>query len=96
MLIFIDGFTRLTWVYFVKHKSEVLNKLMEFKETVEGELGSRIRRLRTNNGGEYTSEEFLSFCRQHGIKRELTCADTPQQNGVAKRKSRHLIETCKS
>ncbi|KAH0714412.1 hypothetical protein KY284_007317 [Solanum tuberosum] len=70
----------------VMHKSEVLNKFMEFKETIEGELGSRIRRLRTDNGGEYTSEEFLSFCRQYGIKRELTCADTPQQNGVAERK----------
>ena len=56
---------------------------MEFKETVEGELGWKIRMLRTDNGGEYITEEFLSFCRQYGIKRELTCADTPQQNGVA-------------
>jgi len=67
MLIFVDDFTRFTWVYFVKHKSEVLNKFIEFKETVEGDLGSRTRRLRTDTGGEYTSEDFHSFCRQYGI-----------------------------
>ncbi|XP_070008775.1 uncharacterized mitochondrial protein AtMg00300-like [Nicotiana sylvestris] len=45
LLIFINDFTRFTWVYFVKHKSEVFNKFVEFKEIVEGELDSRIRRL---------------------------------------------------
>jgi len=74
----------------------VFNKFLEFKEVVEGVLGSKIKRLRTDNGGEFTSEEFLTFCRKHDIKRELTCAETPQQNGVAERKIRHLTETCKS
>ena len=52
--------------------------------------------LRADYGGEYTSEEFLSFCRQYDTKREITCADTPQQNEVAERKIWHLIETCKT
>jgi len=77
MLIFVDDYSRFTWVYFVKHKSEVFNKFLEFKEVVEGVLGSKIKRLRTDNGGEFTSEEFLTFCRKHDIKRELTCAETP-------------------
>ncbi|KAG7548326.1 Integrase catalytic core [Arabidopsis suecica] len=42
------------------------------------------------------SKEFLSFCRDNGIKREFTCPHTPQQNGVAERKIRHLSETCRS
>ncbi|KAG8368962.1 hypothetical protein BUALT_Bualt15G0100800 [Buddleja alternifolia] len=73
---------RFTWVYFVKHKSEVLNMFQEFKKTVEGELGFKIKRLHTDNGGEFTSDEFFSFCCQHGMKRELTCAEMPQQNEV--------------
>jgi len=40
-------------------------------------LGSKIKRLWTNNGGKFTSEEFLTFCRKHEIKREFTCAETP-------------------
>ena len=96
MLIFVNDYSIFTWLYFVKHKSKVFNKFMEFKEVVEGVLGSKIKRLRTNNGGEFTSEEFLTFCIKHDIKRELTCAETPQQNGDAERKIRHLTETCKS
>ena len=77
MLIFVDDYNRFTWIYFVKHKSEVFNKFFQFKEVVEEVLGSKIKRLRTNNGGEFTSEEFLNFCRKHDIKRELTCTETP-------------------
>ena len=42
------------------------------------------------------SNDFISFCRSHGIRRELSCANTSQQNGVAKKKIRHLSEPCKS
>ncbi|KAG6470766.1 hypothetical protein ZIOFF_071844 [Zingiber officinale] len=95
MLLFVDDYTRFTWVYFVKHKSEVFSKFLKFKETVEGELCRKIKILRTDNGGEFCSNEFFSFCRNNGIKRELSCPETPQQNGVAERKIRHLVETCK-
>ncbi len=56
----------------------------------------KIKTLRTDNGGEFTSKEFFSFCRRNGVKRELSCAETPQQNSVAEQKIRHLTETCKS
>lgn len=96
MLLFVDDYTRFTWVYFVKHKSEVFSRFLEFKETVEGELCRKIRVLRTDNGGEFCSNEFLSYCRKNGIKREFSCPETPQQNGIAERKIRHLVETWKS
>ena len=99
MLLFVDDFTRFTWVYFVKNKSDVFAKFQEFKDTVENSFNKKIKKihiLRTDNGGEFTSDEFFLFCRRHGIRRELSCADTPQQNGVAERKIRHLTETCKS
>ncbi|KAJ3673974.1 hypothetical protein LUZ60_005966 [Juncus effusus] len=63
---------------------------------IEGRLGKRIKKFRTDNGGEFTSKKFLSFCERHDIKQELTCAYTPQQNGAAERKIWHLVEVCRS
>jgi len=61
MLIFINYYSRFTWVYFVKNKLEVFKTFLEFKELVEGVLGSKIKRLQTHNGGDFTYEEFLTF-----------------------------------
>lgn len=96
MLTFIDDFSRYVWVYFLKQKSEVLDKFKEFRKKVEGELGRKIRCLRTDNGKEYMSDEFSNYLREHKIRRQLTCAGTPQQNGIAERKNRHLAEICRS
>uniref|UniRef100_A0A2N9IBB7 Integrase catalytic domain-containing protein n=1 Tax=Fagus sylvatica TaxID=28930 RepID=A0A2N9IBB7_FAGSY len=63
-----------------------------FKARVELESEKKIKCLRTDNGGEYTSVEFDSFCQQEGIKRQFTVAYTPQQNGVAERMNRTLLE----
>jgi transposase InsO family protein len=52
--------------------------------------------LRTNNGGEYTSKEFVAFYKSIGIRRELTVPHNPQQNGVAERKNRSFEETVKA
>lgn len=63
-LTFIDDFTRKTWVYFMKNKSEVFEKFRNFKALVENQSGLRIKFLRTDRGGEYISKEFLRFCRE--------------------------------
>jgi transposase InsO family protein len=47
----------------------------------------KIKIPRSNNGGEYTSKEFVNFCKDVGIKRELTTPYNPQQNGVVERKN---------
>ncbi|KAG6470352.1 hypothetical protein ZIOFF_071420 [Zingiber officinale] len=65
-------------------------------EGFEAELCTKIKQLRIDSRGEFTSNEFSSFCCENDIKRELSCAETPQQNGAAERKIRHLTETCKS
>jgi transposase InsO family protein len=54
---------------------------------VENQIGKKIRVLRTDNGGEYTSKEFMDFCAGENIRRELTIPYNPQQNGVAERKN---------
>ena len=63
MLNFIDDYTRKTWVYFLKYKSEVFERLCHFKSLVENQSGQHIKFLRTDRGGEYISKEFLCFCR---------------------------------
>nr|CAD1827412.1 unnamed protein product [Ananas comosus var. bracteatus] len=63
---------------------------------VEKESGYQIKTLRTDRGGEFISNEFEAFCEAHGIFRQLTTSYTPQQNGVAERKNRTLVEMAKS
>ena len=96
MVTFIDDFSRYLWVFFMKEKSKTLSKFKEFKSTTEAEIGKRVRRLFTNNGGEYTSYKFSNFLRENRIRRQFTCSNTPQQNGVAERKNMHLAEICRS
>ena len=96
MVTFIDDFSRYVWVFFMKEKSETFSKFKEFKEIVEGEVGKKICCIRTDNGGEYTSNEFSQYLRDCRIRHQFTCANTPQQNGVAERKNRHLAEICRS
>jgi hypothetical protein len=93
---FIDDYSRKTWVYFLKSKDEVLGKFKEFKTLVENLSERKIKILRSNNGGEYTSNEFGSFCKDVKIKRELTTPYNPQQNGVAERKNRTIMEAVKT
>ena len=77
---FIDDFFRKTWIYFLKTKEskEVLQKFKEFKAMLENQTGRRIKVLRSDNGGEYTSKEFDAFYFQEGIKEQLTVPDTPR------------------
>jgi hypothetical protein len=75
---------------------EVFNKIKEFKALIKNPSKRKIKILRSDNGGEYTSKEFVSFCRDVGIKRELTTPYNPQQNGVAERKNRTMLERSRS
>jgi transposase InsO family protein len=91
-VLFIDDYSRKTWVYFLKAKDEVFNKFQELKALVENISERKIKVLRYDNGGEYTSKEFKYFCREVGIKRELTTPYNPHQNGVAERNSISIVE----
>jgi transposase InsO family protein len=93
---FIDDYSRRTWIYFMKTKDEVFSRFQEFKTLVENQTGKKIKVLRSDNGGEYTSNDFKDFCKEAGIKRELTVSYNPQQNGVAERKNRSIIGAAKA
>jgi hypothetical protein len=94
-VLFIDDHSRKTWIYFLKTKDGVLARFQEFKAQVENLTGRRIKMLRSDNG-EYTSRDFSDFCIEAGIKREYTIPYNPQQNGVAERKKRTIIEATKA
>ncbi|CAL2276373.1 unnamed protein product [Prunus armeniaca] len=94
-ITFIDDYSRMCWVYFLRNKSEALHVFKKFKVMVELKSGYHIKRLRTNRGGEFNSHEFVQFCEELGIERQLTIAYSPQQNGVAKRKNRTVMEMAK-
>jgi hypothetical protein len=93
---FIDDYSRKTWIYFLKTKDEVFSKFKEFKALIENLFERNIKILRSDNGGEYTSKEFVNFCKDVGIKRELTTPYSPQQNGIAERKNRTILEAVKT
>jgi hypothetical protein len=76
--------------------SSMSGKFKEFKALIENLSERKIKILRSDNGGEYTSKEFVSFCKDVGIKRELTTPYNPQQNGVAERKTRMIMEVVKT
>ena len=77
-VLFIDDFSRKTWIFFLKTKNETFRKFQEFKALVENQSSRKIRALRSDNGGEYIFGEFNDFCRKAGIKRELTVPYNPQ------------------
>ena len=77
-------------------KNEAIENFKEFKESVENEFGLKIKALRSDRGGEYISEEFQDFLKENGIKSEPAAAYSPQQNGVAERLNRTLVEAARS
>jgi transposase InsO family protein len=87
-MLLVDDYTRMTAVFFLKNKSESFENFKIYKEMVENEMDSRIKCLRYDNGGEFTSKEFMDYCSSHGIKRKFFVARTPQHNGVVERKNK--------
>ena len=76
----------------MKHKSEVLNHFKKFREMVEKEKDMQIKVQSSDGGGEYFSNEFSEYLQNQGIHRKYSCRHIPQQNGVAERKNKHIVE----
>ncbi|CAL8130673.1 unnamed protein product [Prunus armeniaca] len=96
LMLIIDDFTRMIWVYFLRNKFEAFNCFKKFKSMTELQSGQKVKCLRSDRGGEFLSSEFAQFCEDHGIQRQLTMAYTPQQNGVVEKKNKTIVEISKS
>ena len=95
-LTFIDDKTRYVWVYCLQHKNQVFEKFCEWKVMVERSTSQTLKAIRTDNGGEFTSTKFETYLKAEGVKHELTVPKNPEQNGVAERMNRTLVETVRS
>ena len=91
--ILSDLYTHYTWVYALKHKNQVFECFQQWKALVEKCTGQKVKALRSDNGGEYTSSEFKAYL---GIRHELTVPKSPEQNGVSERINRTLVELVRS
>ncbi|KAL0551708.1 hypothetical protein IC582_010797 [Cucumis melo] len=89
-------YSRMSWIYFLESKSKTFEKFKHFKGKVEKQSGMFIKSLRSDRCGEFLSNNFNHFCKEHGIHRELTTPYTPEQNGVAERKNRTVVEMARS
>ena len=83
-------------MYFLRSKSEVSEKFVEYKALVENQTGHKIKVFRSDNGTEYVNERLSSLLRRCGIKHETTVPYSPQQNGIAERLNRTLVERARS
>jgi transposase InsO family protein len=88
-MLLVDDYTRMTAVFFLRNKSKAFENFKVYKEMV---MDSKIKCLISDNGGEFTSKEFMDYCNRNGIKKKLFIARTPQQNGVVERKCWHVLQ----
>ena len=91
-LTFIDDISRFAWVYVLKQKSEVFSKFFEWKAMIEKATGKTVKTLHTDNGGEYIGKGFEQYLKVNGIRHQLTVRKKQEQNGVAERINRKVVE----
>ncbi|GJQ93542.1 putative ribonuclease H-like domain-containing protein [Tanacetum coccineum] len=95
-LVVTDDYNRFTWVFFLTTKDETSEILKNFIKEIENLVDKKVKIIRSVNGREFKNKVMDDFCREKGIKREYSVAKTPQQNGVAKRRNRTLIEAART
>ncbi|GJW15376.1 putative ribonuclease H-like domain-containing protein [Tanacetum coccineum] len=95
-LVVTDDYSRFTWVFFLASKDETSGILKNFITEIENLVDKKVKIIRCDNGTEFKNRVMNEFCEQKGIKREYSVARTPQQNGVAERRNRTLIEAART
>ncbi|GJU52826.1 putative ribonuclease H-like domain-containing protein [Tanacetum coccineum] len=95
-LVVTDDYSMFTWVFFLTTKDETSEILKNFIKEIENLVDKKVKIIRSDNGTEFKNKVLDDFCREKGIKREYNVARTPQQNGVAERRNRILIEAART
>lgn len=95
-ITFIDDFSHCTWIYLMKSRDEVPKMIQVFCKMVETQFGKKVKAIRSDNAKEYFAKNLNFFLENEGIIHESSCPYTPQQNGTAERKNRHLLETTRA
>lgn len=93
---FIDDYSRYTWVYLFSSRADFLKLYVDFSTMIKTQFGKVIKVFRADQGEEYISNPFKEFLKTQGTILQLSCSETPEQNGVVERKHRHIIETSRT
>ena len=91
-MVFVDVYTRASWTYILKSRKEVLSRVQHFLLEIITQYETVVKILHTDNALEFTQKAIEDLCQAHGIIHQTTCPYTSQQNGVAERKHRHLLD----
>ncbi|GKA55709.1 putative ribonuclease H-like domain-containing protein [Tanacetum coccineum] len=95
-LVVTNDYSKFSWVFFLATKDETSGILKTFITGIENQINHKVKIIRCDNGTEFKNNDMNQFCGMKGIKREFSVARTPQQNGVAERKNRTLIEAART
>nr|GEX21892.1 putative ribonuclease H-like domain-containing protein [Tanacetum cinerariifolium] len=95
-LVVTDDYSRFTWVFFLATKDETSSILKAFITGIENQLSLKVKIIRSDNRTEFKNNDLNQLCGMKGIKRKFSVPRTPQQNGIAERKNRTLIEAART
>jgi transposase InsO family protein len=95
-VIFVDDFSRYTWIYLMHNRSELAKIYLTFIQMISTQFSTIIKVFRTDNVIEYRDSQFFDLIHTQGIITQRSCVGTSQQNGRAERKHRHILDSVKA
>jgi hypothetical protein len=95
-IIFTDDFSRHTWIYFIKHRSEALSLYKTFSAMIHIYFDTSIHVFCVDSVGEYLSDALHYVLIEQGTLAQFSCHVAHAQNGVAERKNHHLLDTARA
>jgi transposase InsO family protein len=90
-MLLVDDLSRYMWVVVLGSKGEAADAIRHAQAAAEAEYGCKLRVLRTDNVGEFTVAEFVSYCVNEGVQRHYSTPYNPQQNGVVERHNQTVV-----
>ncbi|GJY38141.1 putative RNA-directed DNA polymerase [Tanacetum coccineum] len=95
-LTIVDDYSRAVWTYLLKTKDEVFDCFINFVKLIHNQFDAKIKNVRSDNGTEFVNKKMFTLFSDLGIIHHTSCTHTPQQNGIAERKHRHLLNVARS
>ncbi|GKA63628.1 retrovirus-related pol polyprotein from transposon TNT 1-94, partial [Tanacetum coccineum] len=96
ILVFVDDYSRFTWVRFLRSKDELPDAIIKCIKNIQVRLSVTVRNVRTDNGSEFVNQTLREYYKNVGISHQTSVARTPQQNGVVERRNKTLVEAART
>lgn len=92
----VDDYTRMTWIFLLQHKSDVIDVFRNFVIYLANQYKLSVQTVRTDNAPELSKGQLLQFYHSKEIQFQTSCVNTPQQNGIMEKEHRHILEIARS